>query len=84
MVVGRLQKRPDRWGAKVRAHKKIKIQPYYRAERKGCQIKKQENRMQKRRATQRKNIVPDMRHAHRNSVERYLAYAQRLEEIRRL
>lgn len=40
--------------------------------------------MRKRGATQRKNIVPDARYVHRNSAERYLAYAQRLEDIRRL
>lgn len=76
-------KTPWLLGSKVRAQNKMHS-PIIGQKGRDVKLKKQENRMLKRRATHRGNIVPDARHAYRVSMKRYLAYAQRLEEIRRL
>lgn len=47
-------------------------------------MKEKEERIQKRPAVQKGGAVPSPRRAQRDSIKRYLAYAQRLEEIRRL
>ena len=45
---------------------------------------KKEEHIQKRPAVQKRGAVPSPRCAQRDSIKRYLAYAQRLEEIGRL
>lgn len=52
--------------------------------RRNVKLKNPESCAGKECTADKKHSAPDMRRMRRNSAERYLAYLQRLEEIRRL